>query len=64
MIWYQMFEYAVGHWFQKAAEHVFGCVLCSPGCFALFRGAAVVEAMETYATVSENAMDFLQKDQG
>ena len=37
MVWYQQFEYAVGHWLQKAAEHVFGCVLCCPGCFSLFR---------------------------
>lgn len=59
-----MFEYAVGHWFQKAAEHVFGCVLCSPGCFALFRGTAVAEAMETYSSVPESAMDYLQHDQG
>ena len=32
LVWFQRFEYAVGHWFQKAAEHVLGCVLCSPGC--------------------------------
>ena len=31
VIWYQVFEYAIGHWFQKATEHVYGCVLCSPG---------------------------------
>ena len=37
MQWYQMFEYAIGHWLQKATEHVLGCVLCSPGCFSLFR---------------------------
>ncbi|OXA64962.1 Chitin synthase 1 [Folsomia candida] len=24
MVWYQKFEYAVGHWLQKATEHVFG----------------------------------------
>ena len=37
MYWYQAFEYAIGHWLQKATEHVMGCVLCSPGCFSLFR---------------------------
>ena len=42
MVWYQMFEYAVAHWLQKAAEHVLGCVLCSPGCFSLFRGAGAL----------------------
>ena len=28
MQWYQMFEYAIGHWLQKATEHMMGCVLC------------------------------------
>ena len=37
MMWYQRFEYAIGHWLQKSTEHVLGCVLCSPGCFSLFR---------------------------
>ena len=27
LVWYQRFEYAVGHWFQKTAEHVLGSVL-------------------------------------
>ena len=35
--WYQKFEYAVGHWFQKSTEDALGNVLCSPGCFSLFR---------------------------
>jgi len=42
VVWYQKFEYAVGHWLQKATEHVFGCVLCSPGCFSLFRARAIM----------------------
>ena len=37
MAWYQKFEYAVGHWFQKSTEDALGNVLCSPGCFSLFR---------------------------
>ena len=37
LVAYQNFEYAVGHWLQKTAEHVLGCVLCSPGCFSLMR---------------------------
>lgn len=28
IVWYQKFEYASGHWFQKTAEHMFGSVLC------------------------------------
>lgn len=43
MVWYQKFEYAVGHWLQKATEHMIGCVLCSPGCFSLFRSYALMD---------------------
>lgn len=42
MYWYQKFEYAIGHWLQKATEHMIGCVLCSPGCFSLFRAKGKV----------------------
>jgi hypothetical protein len=24
LYWYQIFDYAIGHWFQKTAEHVLG----------------------------------------
>ncbi len=56
MQWYQMFEYAIGHWLQKATEHVMGCVLCSPGCFSLFRAKALMDdnVMRMYTTKSEN----------
>ncbi|XP_050401399.1 chitin synthase chs-2 isoform X2 [Patella vulgata] len=66
MVWYQVFEYAVGHWLQKAAEHMLGCVLCSPGCFSLFRGSALMDdnVMRTYATRSSEARHYLQYDQG
>lgn len=66
LVWYQMFEYAIGHWFQKATEHVLGCVLCSPGCFSLFRGSALLDdnVMKKYTTKSTEAMHFLQYDQG
>lgn len=43
MAWYQQFEYAIGHWLQKATEHVLGCVLCSPGCFSVFRAKALMD---------------------
>jgi len=66
LVWYQNFEYAIGHWFQKATEHVLGCVLCSPGCFSLFRGSALMDdnVMKKYATTSTEARHFLQYDQG
>eukprot|EP00106_Octopus_bimaculoides_P003471 XP_014770913.1 PREDICTED: uncharacterized protein LOC106869619 [Octopus bimaculoides] len=66
IVWYQIFEYAIGHWLQKAAEHMLGCVLCSPGCFSLFRGSALMDdnVMRTYATRSTVARHYLQYDQG
>nr|ALM23646.1 chitin synthetase 2 [Leptinotarsa decemlineata]AMN92726.1 chitin synthase 2 [Leptinotarsa decemlineata] len=66
MAWYQVFEYAVGHWLQKATEHVIGCVLCSPGCFSLFRAGALMDdnVMGKYTTVSTEARHYVQYDQG
>lgn len=66
LIWYQKFEYAIAHWLQKATEHVLGCVLCSPGCFSLFRGEALMHenVMARYATTSTLARHYLQYDQG
>ena len=66
MQWYQMFEYAIGHWLQKATEHVMGCVLCSPGCFSLFRGEALMDnnVMNTYTTVPTEPKHYIQYDQG
>ena len=51
---------------QKATEHVLGCVLCSPGCFSLFRGRAVMDdnVMKTYTTVANQPKHFVQYDQG
>ncbi|KAK3581706.1 hypothetical protein CHS0354_031106 [Potamilus streckersoni] len=66
MVWYQQFEYAVGHWLQKAAEHVFGCVLCCPGCFSLFRASAIMDdnVLNTYTTKPTEARHFIQFEQG
>ncbi|XP_061189192.1 chitin synthase-like [Saccostrea echinata] len=66
MVWYQKFEYAVSHWLQKATEHVIGCVLCSPGCFSLFRGSAVLadNVMKTYTRTATEAKEHIQYDQG
>ena len=66
MVWYQIFEYAIGHWMQKATEHVLGCVLCSPGCFSLFRGSALMDdnVMRKYTTLPTEPGHFLQYDQG
>jgi chitin synthase len=82
MVWYQKFEYAIGHWLQKAAEHILGCVvrvildfvcqnyslfqMCSPGCFSLFRGSALMDdhVLRTYCTKSVEARHYVQYDQG
>ncbi|XP_077301033.1 hyaluronan synthase-like protein kkv isoform X2 [Arctopsyche grandis] len=66
MVWYQMFEYAIGHWLQKATEHMIGCVLCSPGCFSLFRAKALMDdnVMRKYTTKSDEARHYVQYDQG
>jgi len=64
LVWYQNFDYTIGHWFQKAAEHVLGCVLCCPGCFSAFRGSALKKVIKEYASDVENGFDFLIKDMG
>ncbi|KAL4227222.1 hypothetical protein ACF0H5_012667 [Mactra antiquata] len=66
LLWYQQFEYAIGHWLQKATEHVFGCVTCAPGCFSLFRGSALMDdnVARTYATRATEAGHYIQYDQG
>ncbi|XP_014845256.1 PREDICTED: uncharacterized protein LOC106919430 [Poecilia mexicana] len=65
-VWFQKFEYAVSHWLQKTAEHVFGCVLCSPGCFSLFRAEALMDdnVMKKYSTRSTEPSQYIQYDQG
>ena len=62
--WYQIFEYAFGHWFQKSAEHVLGCVLCCPGCFSAFRVSAIKDVVTQYQANVNGATDFLTKDMG
>ncbi|XP_053386699.1 chitin synthase chs-2-like [Mercenaria mercenaria] len=66
MVWYQKFEYAVSHWLQKAAEDKFGCVLCSPGCFSLFRGSSLMDenVMARYTTPPTEPRHYVQYDQG
>ena len=64
MVWYQIFDYAIGHWLLKVAEHVMGSVLCSPGCFSVYRCRAIQDILPQYATSVECALDFLTKDMG
>uniref|UniRef100_A0A7M5WVI9 chitin synthase n=1 Tax=Clytia hemisphaerica TaxID=252671 RepID=A0A7M5WVI9_9CNID len=64
MVWYQIFDYAIGHWLLKVANHVMGSVLCSPGCFSVYRARAIRDVLPQYATGVDCAMDFLIKDMG
>ena len=64
VVWYQKFDYAIGHWFQKAAEHILGCVLCCPGCFSAFRVSALEQVLDTYSSSVKNGFDFLTMDMG
>ena len=66
MVWYQKFEYSLSHWLQKATEHVLGCVLCSPGCFSMFRGSSLMDDNVTasYSKRAEKAIEHVQYDQG
>ncbi|XP_068103355.1 chitin synthase chs-2-like [Hyperolius riggenbachi] len=66
VIWYQKFEYAVCHWLQKPSEHVFGCVLCSPGCFSLYRASALMDdnVLKKFSKKAERASEYVQCDQG
>ncbi|XP_078667292.1 uncharacterized protein LOC144909112 [Branchiostoma floridae x Branchiostoma belcheri] len=64
MVWYQVFDYAVGHWFQKVANSVLGTVLCCPGCFSVYRCKAVRDTLATYASTVSKGEEFLTKDMG
>ncbi|KAK3585091.1 hypothetical protein CHS0354_004281 [Potamilus streckersoni] len=66
VIWYQQYEYAICHWLQKTAEHVFGCVVYSSGCFSLYRASALIDdnVLSTYNTKPTEARHFLQYEQG
>ncbi|XP_060948473.1 chitin synthase chs-2-like [Limanda limanda] len=65
-VWFQKFEYSISHWLQKTAEHTIGCVLCSPGCFSLFRAEALMDdnVMKRYSTKAMEASHYIQYDQG
>ena len=43
-----------------------GCVLCSPGCFSMFRGSALIDdnIMAMYTTPASEAKHYVQYDQG
>ena len=62
----QKFEYSVQHWFSKTTEEVLGSVLCTPGCFSVLRGKALLESniLKTFASQPIKPEHFLKYDQG
>ena len=50
--------------FLQVANHVLGSVLCSPGCFSVYRATAVRDVLPIYSTKVDNSFDFLTKDMG
>ncbi|XP_062596477.1 chitin synthase chs-2-like [Saccostrea cucullata] len=66
VVWYQKFEYAASHWLQKSTEHIFGCVLCTPGSFSLFRASALMstDIIKIYTSIPSTAFEYVQFDQG
>ncbi len=54
------------YWLQKTTEHSLGCVLCAPGCFALYRASALMDdnVMRVFAAPCESPEDYLLRDLG
>ncbi|KAK4009040.1 hypothetical protein OUZ56_014181 [Daphnia magna] len=66
MVWYQIFEYAIGFWLLKPSEDLLGSILCASGCFSLIRASVLLdeEVMNKFTALSEEAHHMIQRDQG
>ena len=64
IVMYQKFEYSVSYWLQKTAENIWGTILCSPGCFTLYRAEAVFQVMSEYSEPSYDAFTQILYGQG
>lgn len=70
--WFQVWEYAIGHWLQKATEDVLGSVLCSPGCFSLIRADSLIHDVDSkpnsiitkYMQRPKTALEWIQWNMG
>ena len=62
----QQFEYSVQHWLSKTTEEVLGSVLCTPGCFSVLRGKALLQSniLAKLASQPTKPAHFLKYDQG
>ncbi|XP_036356166.1 chitin synthase chs-1-like, partial [Octopus sinensis] len=64
IVWFQMFEYAKDFWMTKSAQNIIGSVMCCPGCFSLYRIAALYQLLDEYSEPSTESMDVFVKDTG
>jgi cellulose synthase/poly-beta-1,6-N-acetylglucosamine synthase-like glycosyltransferase len=64
IVWFQDYEYALGHWLQKSCEMMFGSVLCLPGCFSMFRMCCLERVKDQFAKVAETGSESLKLDMG
>ena len=48
----------------QVANHVLGSVMCSPGCFSVYRAAALRDVLPIYSSKVDSSFDFLTKDMG
>ncbi|XP_023933352.1 uncharacterized protein LOC106163421 [Lingula anatina] len=64
LVSYQIFDYAIGHWLQKVANHTLGSVLCAPGCFSMYRTAILKNVLPEYGSDTSCGTEFLYKDMG
>ncbi len=64
IVMYQKFEYSVSYWLQKTVENIWGSILCSPGCFTLYRAEAIFDVMGKYSTKSYDAFTQILYGQG
>ena len=48
----------------QITEYMLGSVLCSPGCFTIYRASALVDVLPEYASQVKEAFEFLIKEMG
>ncbi|CAL1537716.1 unnamed protein product [Lymnaea stagnalis] len=64
IVWYQKFEYAKDFWLVKSSQNVIGSVTCCPGCFSIYRGAAMATVASEFSKPADSAFDSLVMDHG
>ncbi|KAK0068759.1 chitin synthase chs-2-like isoform X2 [Biomphalaria pfeifferi] len=64
IVWYQKFEYAKDFWLVKSSQNVIGSVTCCPGCFSIYRGAAMATVLPEFCKPTTSAFENLIMDHG